>query len=997
MKARPSQEGKLHNIVNLENRRPRMIEPLSEHKTELRGSPEDWLKTGWILEIPRGFLIGGGVLSPLTFDELERASCAVWAPGFFPDTTESSDGSTMPMESKWSEKIGRDDLLAWLSSNLGPAMSKISWRIPEKEKFECAFDRITRAFREEGVKKAVPAVFATGVGATDDRLGWILSRIRAGLDATSKNDLRLYGMWSEHGGFVGATPEALFTRELDRVTSMAVAGTRSIAMLGDRKKDPAAINALGKEFLNDPKERHEHEIVVQDIATVLETAGATVEKSATAVERFGALFHLVTHVEANFPTQMKIRELVTALHPTPALGVSPRDPDLKLLREVHEICGGGVEREGWGAPFVVKNEERVEAVVAIRQLRWTFTENDKIRVVVGSGCGVVESSNVDREWDELEAKRKAVMRLFRLTTEKPEPVHWSLSILERLIVAGVRRFVVCAGARNAPLVVAVEALRQAAAATPDVEEMISVESFFEERAASFYALGLARSSRAPVAILTTSGTAALELQSAIAEADFSGVPLIAVTADRPRRLRLSGAPQSIPQNEVFGSFTERGWDLEEGDMPEGFANLSGLRPLHVNVCLEEPLLIDTEQAPESLLAKAHEVLTRRRALPSPPPKPSADHTMSYAALGSILHDRTGMIAIVGSLRRDDRDAVADFLNGNGIPCLLESTSGLRGDVKLRDLELRGGDRDLQAWCQSGELSSVIRLGGVPTTRAWRNLDDPMVATQTLSISPLRFSGMSRGQFISLPAPGEFAAFLRATTKSIDGESTDIEKEWLAEDRTSRDKLEAVLLKVPNSEPAFVRAISNLVLHDDLVYVGNSLPIRWWDLAATRDRVAHVFANRGVNGIDGQLSTALGLTAGTVATSSNSAYHDFATSDVWILLGDLTALYDLAAPWALRTSALQSFAKAGRKLRIVVLNNSGGRIFTRVLAKAPGGAKPFENEHELEFGKWSEMWGLNYARVQSVAELTKASEATGPFSVIEVVPSSEETAAFWSQL
>ncbi len=961
---------------------------------ELRGSPQEWLKTGWILEIPRGFLIGGGALTPLTFDELERASCAVWAPGFFPDSYQSADRPAVPMESVWSEQIDRDELLAWLSksgsltvSPSGPAVSKISWRPPDKENFKKVFERIQRAFREEGVKKAVPVIFATGVGTSDDRLEWILSRIRAGLDATSRNDLRLYGMWSEKGGFVGATPEALFTRELDSVTSMAVAGTRTIASLGDRKKDPAAIAKLGEDFLNDEKERLEHDIVAKDIASVLETAGASVEKSTTGVERFGALFHLVTHVKANFPTQMKIRELVTALHPTPALGVFPRDPDLKLLRELHEISADGVGREGWGAPFVVKDEERVEAVVAIRQLRWTFTDNDKIRVVVGAGCGVIGASDIEREWNELEAKRKAVMRLFRLTVEKPEPVHWSLSILERLLVAGVRRFVVCAGARNAPLVVAVEALRQAAAAAPDIEESISVESFFEERAAAFYALGLARASSQPVAILTTSGTAALELSSAIAEADFSGVPLIAVTADRPRRLRLSGAPQSIPQNNIFQSFTERSWDLEEGDLLEGFAGLSGLRPLHVNVCLEEPLLADIEQAPELLLTKAQEVLQRRRAMPVPSLPPSADHTMSYAALGAILHERTGLVAIVGTLRSEDRDAVAGFLNSNGIPCLLEGTSGLRGDVRLRDLELRGGDRDLQAWCQSGELSSVIRLGGVPTTRAWRNLDEPLISTQTLSISPLRFSGMSRGQFISLPAPGEFAAFLRAATRSVDGDSTDLEKEWLSEDRTSRDKLESVLLKVPKSEPAYVRAISNLTAAGDLVYVGNSLPIRWWDLVASRDRVAHVIANRGVNGIDGQLSTALGLAAGAGSQ---------ATADVWVLLGDLTALYDLAAPWALRTAALQEFAKAGRRLRIVILNNSGGRIFTRVLAKAPGGAKPFENQHDLQFKKWAEMWGISYSHVTSSGELATAAEAKDAFSLIEIAPASEETAKFWRE-
>ena len=278
---------------------------------------------------------------------------------------------------------------------------------------------------------------------------------------------------------------------------------------------------------------------------------------------------------------------------------------------------------------------------------------------------------------------------------------------------------------------------------------------------------------------------------------------------------------------------------------------------------------------------------------------------------------------------------------------------------------------------------------MPTTRAWRDLDEANALTQTLSISHLRFTGLSRGQFIHLPAPGEFAGFLQGATRAgVENESTSLEKEWLAEDRNSADRLESALVRGPNSEPAYVRALSHLVPAGARVYVGNSLPIRWWDLAATRDRVVAVEANRGVNGIDGQLSTGLGLTAGLSGAAAR---------DVWVLLGDLTALYDLAAPWALRTAALQEFSKSGHKLRIFVLNNSGGRIFTRVLAKAPGGAAPFENQHDIHFEKWAEMWNLQYVRVASAGELKSAAENESPVSIVEIIPSSQETAVFWAGL
>jgi 2-succinyl-5-enolpyruvyl-6-hydroxy-3-cyclohexene-1-carboxylate synthase len=143
----------------------------------------------------------------------------------------------------------------------------------------------------------------------------------------------------------------------------------------------------------------------------------------------------------------------------------------------------------------------------------------------------------------------------------------------------------------------------------------------------------------------------------------------------------------------------------------------------------------------------------------------------------------------------------------------------------------------------------------------------------------------------------------------------------------------------------------------------------------------------VNGIDGQLSTAFGLAAGFADT--------LPTKELWILVGDLTALYDLAAPWALVNAEL---AKTSTKIRIVVLNNSGGRIFKRVLAKAPGGSAPFENEHELDFKNWAAMWKLGYARVMGDSDLhANFSLKLQDRAVIELIPSIDQTARFWEGL
>ncbi|CAN5530008.1 hypothetical protein BH10BDE1_BH10BDE1_17500 [soil metagenome] len=978
--------------------------------------PLEWLESGWILErlsetaesasdgpTVENFVIGGGVCEVLAFDDLERASVAVWSPHFFPN-------QVAPLASKWSRQISRAELLKWLSENfLGSTIpskeasnvncSKVNWLAPEKSGFEAAFKRIQTAFREEGVKKAVPAVFASGLTAASDRRAWLADRLRAGLEGTASNKLRLYGLWDDQRGFLGATPEALFTIDGSKISSMAVAGTRALSTLGADASNPKRVEKFVDEFERDPKERNEHDVVAADIASVFDSLGVSVTRSKTRVEKFGALFHLVTDFvsigHGSESQKPNLGDLVRALHPTPALGTSPRDVNFKLLREAHELGAGGNARENFGAPFVVKVGDRVDALVAIRQIRWSGFGSDRFQVAVGSGCGIVPESDVDREWNELAAKRAAVMKLFRLSPETSRPVFWSLEVLQKILSLGVRRFVVCAGARNAPLVVAIEALRRAAEENPSGPAII-VESFFEERSAAFYAMGLARSLEQPVAVVTTSGTATAELLPAMVEADFSGVALVSVTADRPRRLRFSGAPQAIPQDQIFNGFVERAWDLEEGDAFDFEGVSASRRPLHLNVCLEEPLLKDAESHPELLRSEARKIVASLSvpALAKGVSVTAFDASNSQAALAAKLK-AAKLVAIVGGLLTNERSAVADFLAGHAIPCLLEATSGLRGDSRLATIELTSGDRYLQKYILSGAVEHVLRLGGVPTTRVWRDLDDVGVSAQTLSISRLRFSGLARGQFIHLAGDGEFADFLRAATPRQAKSVTETARAWLGEDRAASLTLDKLLARRPNSEAGFVRRLSEIIPAHARVYVGNSLPIRWWDLAATRAKATLVEANRGVNGIDGQLSTAFGLAAGPQPGAVTDTPKKSTTAEeMWILVGDLTAMYDLAAPWALLNGRL---VDRDVKIRMVVLNNSGGRIFKRVLSKAPGGSAPFENEHTLDFKNWAAMWKLGYARVMSHDDLNATSKNIEDHMVIEIVPSEIETAQFWTEL
>lgn len=904
----------------------------------------------------------------------------VWSPDFF-----SASVDKQIEFSTWSMPIQRMSLEMALRSefrNQTLATSFVSWISTDSARkiFDQSFELIQS---RSAFKKAVPWVFLEGQTATNDKTEWLVQRLRFGLQAAKGNRARLYGRWNSSEGYLGLTPEDLVTFDGDKLQTMAVAGTKSLS-----GETASAVDTTSRELLSDEKEQTEHQYVVKDLEDILKNQ-TNLEKVVVGkleARRFRKLLHLVTPITAQVrPQSSGERELNEAkwkllevLHPTPALGTAPRDSKLTLLREIENLQT--VSRRGFGAPFAVKMGSRLEAVVAIRQFRWKSLGPDLLKLEVGSGCGIVKASQLEKEWQELSAKRSSVLQAFGLSHEMRRPLGWSVEILSRLIEVGVRRFVVCAGARNAPLVVALDAIAKQKAD-------IQVDSFFEERSAAFFALGLSRVTGLPVAVVTTSGTAVTELQSAMAEADFSGVPLIALTADRPKRLRSTGAPQSIDQNEIFARFSEASFDLEEGDELSAVdiaLPLSCRRPIHLNLCFEEPLLIDQDSLagnklkidPSALKVAQVEIVS---GIPGTVDLLSATEDEEFRA---ALKRRSlgGGVAIVGGLSADERDQVAKFILRQQIPCLLEATSGLRGDPRFSLLELKSGDRDLQRWIRTQRLAQVFRFGSIPTTRVWRDLDDPSVSTQTYSVSKLRFSGMGRGELFTagtLNWPERLRALLDVESSSA-GHGAESETDLLLQDQASAKKLERVLSELPQSEPSFVRSLSEIIPPSSLIYVGNSLPIRWWDWVATRQpSVQPIFANRGVNGIDGQISTAFGIASG----HSDSVR----LNELWVVVGDLTALYDLSGLWAAKLLG-------GTKLRVVVLNNSGGLIFRQVLKSSPSGSAPFENPHSLKFKNWAAMWGFSYEHCTDSSRL--AGLSLPERVVLELEPDAKATEEFW---
>jgi 2-succinyl-5-enolpyruvyl-6-hydroxy-3-cyclohexene-1-carboxylate synthase len=288
------------------------------------------------------------------------------------------------------------------------------------------------------------------------------------------------------------------------------------------------------------------------------------------------------------------------------------------------------------------------------------------------------------------------------------------------------------------------------------------------------------------------------------------------------------------------------------------------------------------------------------------------------------------LILIGGLHARHRDRVREFCRRSNRAVYAEPLSGLREDPALDETRIRN-----ERMLSRGNFDSVIRIGNIPTLRFWRDLD--AMTIPVAHFSDLPFAGMTRGDVKPIDALPKLEP---ATPPD------------LTLDREKAEEFARVLDSEPKSELAMFRALSNTIPHGARIYLGNSLPIREWDLAATREpRGFAIEANRGANGIDGQLSTFFGWCEG---------------ANNWCIVGDLTALHDANAPWIV--------PQLDAQFEIVIINNGGGRIFDRVASlrrmDPQVRERMVENVHALRFDKWAEMWRIRIQELIPDADATR---------------------------
>lgn len=512
------------------------------------------------------------------------------------------------------------------------------------------------------------------------------------------------------------------------------------------------------------------------------------------------------------------------------------------------------------------------------------------------------------------------------------PIDEALTILTKIKQLGCEDVVICPGGRNAPFV---EVLSKS--------KIFKTKTLFEERSAGFYACGLIKKTKQPVAVVTTSGTAVAELLPSVIEAYYQGLPLIIITADRPKSYRGSGAPQSIKQDQILSDFCGASFDLEGDQSTLLKFNEPLSKPIHINICFDEPLLIDKKGNYDDQLKASKEPLAEQA------PELSAN-SLNYENIKQPL-------IIIGQLDDSEAELVLPILKKLNTAIYAEAHSGLKYNSEIKDLMIKTGAKTINTIFKSEGFDSVIRIGGVPTLRFWRDLDK--LDVPVINFSKNKFSGLSRVKESS-------NQLLQLNTVTEAGFSNKLPADF--KESLIIEKSNALLLKYPNSEQSFVHKLSKLIKNNDQVFLANSLPIREWDNFASPNGSPKVQTLRGANGIDGNISYFLGLSSPDIANVC--------------ILGDLTAMYDMAAGFLYKKYYQE------HKIKIVIINNGGGKIFTPLFEN-----EAFENNHDIEFSGWAKMFGLGYQHVSDSSQI----EFTDQNEVIELVPDNNESASFTTDL
>jgi 2-succinyl-5-enolpyruvyl-6-hydroxy-3-cyclohexene-1-carboxylate synthase len=559
------------------------------------------------------------------------------------------------------------------------------------------------------------------------------------------------------------------------------------------------------------------------------------------------------------------------------------------------------------------------------------------------------------------------------------------ALVDGFVAGGATRAALSPGSRSTPLALAL-------ARDPRVD----VHLHLDERSSGFFALGLAKASGKPAIVACTSGTATAELLPAVIEASQARVPLIVLTADRPPRVRGTGANQTIVQPGLYDGYVRTSLDLPvpttEGQEAwwrqaarEALEEMGNdpIGPVHLNCPFEEPLT-PTWDAPRT--ARTDERLPDRER-----PAAELDPT-EVDRLVELVSGARGVLMVGGlppylGVEAEFWSTVMKW------PVLAEPTSSARWP----GWSLAAGQAVLaSAWAERHRPDVVIQLGAYPTTRAsqrfaasaerlvladrWHLDPDPdRVATWRLAVDPdalthalARHPVVQGGVGIALTGRRSQAEIEELWAGRVEPAPMEWTAEWGAADDLARATMDELLDGWEEPfEPRIARDVAAWIPDGGRLFVGNSTPIRDLDLAMGPRGGLTVLANRGASGIDGLVSTALGVAAARPGPAV-------------ALIGDLSFLHDAGAVlW-------NGVGDVG--LTIVVINNGGGHVFSLLpQVDLLEHRRLFVTPYAVDMGGVCAAAGAGHRRVERASDLRPALDqaaGAGGLQVVEVIVDAE---------
>jgi 2-succinyl-5-enolpyruvyl-6-hydroxy-3-cyclohexene-1-carboxylate synthase len=559
----------------------------------------------------------------------------------------------------------------------------------------------------------------------------------------------------------------------------------------------------------------------------------------------------------------------------------------------------------------------------------------------------------------------------RPATDSPA-TDFAVALLEEFVRLGVRDIVLGPGSRSQALALAAAELERLG--------LVRLRVRIDERVGGFMALGLAVETGLPVVIITTSGTAVANLHPAVLEAHHSGVPLIVITADRPESLRGVGSNQTTQQPGMFGSAVQRSWDVGAPEGLPGEADAAtelaraafavASAPVHLNLAFAEPL-----SAPVALHAPFADQEFPRDTPPRATPSRRGAPDLLNGEPGQggatcLLTPAVGTVVVAGTGAGERAEEVAREL---GAPLIAEVASGAHFGPNLvvayrellRSDEFGGAVRRVIVFGHptlSREVPELIQRDGVETIVVrGRDADDYNPGRRVAEFAD---AVLVSGE----PAPRSWAGPWIATSRTL------IESDEAAPDITEalgahvRSELAAV--RAPVTRRALAEAVWRATWPHDRLVVGASRLIREMDKVVTGKRIS-VHANRGLAGIDGTISTGLGIALASQAGEAKGTTR--------VLLGDLALLHDAGA-------LLFGAGEERPRIQVIVGNDGGGTIFDGLeVARSAGPAfdRVLLTRQEFSLPRLAEAYGWHHVLVENRGALDQALTASLVPTIVEV--------------